>query len=91
MSRKKAFEFYSLVKSMRSYQKQYFAAEKGTQEKQNYLLQAKQLEYKVDDIIQKTEDAINGMGIFNQHIMEKGWNSNRIKTQSGRPAAGSDL
>lgn len=66
MSRKKAFEFYSLVKSMRSYQKQYFAAEKGTQEKKDYLQQSKTLEYKVDTIIKQTEEKIQGLNMFNQ-------------------------
>lgn len=70
MSRKKAREFYELVKSMRSYQKMYFAAAKGTQEKQNYLQQSKQLERKVDYIIRKTEDRLKGLNMFNQQNPE---------------------
>ncbi len=66
MSRKKAREFYELVKSMRSYQKAYFAAEKGTQEKKDYLQQSKTLEYKVDTIIKQTEEKIQGLNMFNQ-------------------------
>lgn len=64
MSRKKAFEFYSLVKSMRSYQKQYFAAAKDSPEKKDFLQKSKQFEHKVDYIIRKTEEKINGLNMF---------------------------
>lgn len=64
MSRKKAFEFYSLVKTMRSYQKQYFAAAKDSPEKKDFLQKSKQFEYKVDDIIRKTEEKISGLNMF---------------------------
>ena len=66
MSRKKACEFYELVKSMRSYQKMYFAAAKDSPEKKDFLQKSKQFEYKVDYIIRKTEEKINGRNMFNQ-------------------------
>jgi len=70
MSRKKALEFYSLVKTMRSYQKQYFAAAKDSPEKKDFLQKSKQFEYKVDDIIRKTEDRLKGLNMFNQQNPE---------------------
>ena len=49
---------------MRSYQKMYFAAAKDSPEKEDFLQKSKQFEYKVDDIIRKTEEKINGLNMF---------------------------
>lgn len=55
---------------MRSYQKMYFAAAKDSPEKKDFLQKSKQFEYKVDDIIRKTEEKINGLNMFNQQNPE---------------------